>query len=262
MSNAYNLAPAFLDTVLSRYDGTRLGRQEIDGEIVEERNDALWTRAALEACRVDEAPALARVVVAVDPPGSARPGADACGLVAAGCDGERHDLCAGRRDARPGLSPQGWAVKAIALWRRLQADCAGGRGQSRRRHGARGDRARPTRTVPVITVRATRGKYLRAEPVAQLYEQGRVKHAGAFRGAGRRDVRLRPRRAVVRALARPARCAGVGGDGAEFRGAGGAEGEGVVIVIPGRAEGANPESRTGRVICVWIPGPSLRDVPE
>ena len=70
--NAYNLAPVFLDPVLARYRGTRLGRQEIEGEIVEERADALWTRTGLEACRVEAAPALARIVVAVDPPASAR----------------------------------------------------------------------------------------------------------------------------------------------------------------------------------------------
>jgi phage terminase large subunit-like protein len=119
--NAYNLAPVFLDTVLSRYHGTRLGRQEIDGEIVEERNDALWTRAQLEACRVAAAPALARIVVAVDPPASARQGADACGIVAAGraADGTIYVLA---DDSAGGLTPQAWAVKAIALWRRLQAD--------------------------------------------------------------------------------------------------------------------------------------------
>jgi phage terminase large subunit-like protein len=178
VSNAYNLAPAFLDTVLSRYHGTRLGRQEIDGEIVEERNDALWKRAALEACRVDQAPALQRVVVAVDPPGSARPGADACGIIAAGCtaDGTIYVLA---DETAAGLSPQGWAVKAIALWRRLQADCLVAEvnfgGDMVRAVMREADSA-----VPVVTVRATRGKYLRAEPVAQLYEQGRVKHAGAF----------------------------------------------------------------------------------
>jgi phage terminase large subunit-like protein len=120
--NAYNLAPAFLETVLARYHGTRLGRQEIDGEIVEERPDALWTRARLEGCRVDAPPQLARIVVAVDPPASAREGADACGIVAAGCadDGTIYVLA---DDSAGGLSPQSWAMKAIALWRRLQADC-------------------------------------------------------------------------------------------------------------------------------------------
>jgi phage terminase large subunit-like protein len=177
-SNAYNLAPAFVDTVLSRYHGTRLGRQEIDGEIVEERTDALWTRARIENCRVEAAPALIRVVVAVDPPASARQGADACGIVAAGSssDGAIYVLS---DDSAAGLSPQAWAVKAIALWRRLEADAL----VAEVNQG--GDMVKAVireadASVPVITVRATRGKYLRAAPVAQLYEQGRVKHAGTF----------------------------------------------------------------------------------
>ena len=176
--NAYNLAPHFLDTVVARYRGTRLGRQEIEGEIIEQRPDALWKRAAIEACRVPAAPPLQRVVVAVDPPGSARPGADACGLVAAGRgqDGCFYVLA---DDSAPGLSPHAWATKAIALWRRLAADALVAEGN----YG--GDMVRAViaeadRNVPVMMVRATRGKYLRAEPVAQLYEQGRVRHAGAF----------------------------------------------------------------------------------
>jgi phage terminase large subunit-like protein len=84
--NARNLAPSFLDGVVGRYKGTRLGRQEIDGEIVEDRIDALWTRDVIEGCRVTAAPPLVRVVVAVDPPASSRAGADACGIVAAGVD--------------------------------------------------------------------------------------------------------------------------------------------------------------------------------
>lgn len=177
-ANAYNLAPAFLQTVLARYGGTQLGRQEIDGEIIEQRSDALWSRAHLERRRVDAAPALTRIVVAVDPPGSATRSAGACGLVAAGCseDGSVYVLA---DDSAAGLSPQAWALKAIALWRRLNADAL----VAEVNFG--GDMVRAVigaadRSVPVMTVRATRGKYLRAEPVAQLYEQGRVKHVGAF----------------------------------------------------------------------------------
>jgi phage terminase large subunit-like protein len=176
--NAYNLAPAFLDTVLARYAGTRLGRQEIDGEIVEERAGGLWTRAQLEACRIAQAPLCARIVVAVDPPASAKKGADACGIVAAGRadDGKIYVLA---DETASGLSPQGWAMKAIALWRRLQADSL----VVEVNQG--GDMVRAVigeadRDVPVREVRAVRGKWLRAEPVAQLYEQGRVRHAGVF----------------------------------------------------------------------------------
>src|SRR5690606_3844888 len=112
---------AFLDTVLARYRGTRLGRQEILGEVVEERADALWSRALIEAVRVDAAPPLVRIVVAVDPPASSGKRADACGLVAVGRaeDGTLYVLA---DETAAGLTPQGWANTAVALWRRLQAD--------------------------------------------------------------------------------------------------------------------------------------------
>ncbi|MDX2238941.1 MAG: terminase family protein [Hyphomonadaceae bacterium] len=178
IANAYNLAPAFLDTVLARYRGTRLGRQEIFGEVVEERADALWSRALIEAARVEAAPSLVRIVVAVDPPASSSRRADACGLVAAGiCEAGIVYVLAD--ETAGGLTPQGWAVKAIALWRRLQADAlvveVNQGGEMVKAVIAEADRA-----VPVKPVHATRGKYLRAEPVAQLYEQGRVRHAGCF----------------------------------------------------------------------------------
>jgi phage terminase large subunit-like protein len=177
-ANARNLSPSFLDTVLARYGGTRLGRQEIDGEIIEERADALWTRAMLEACRVKERPRLKRIVVAVDPPASSSRRADACGLVVAGL-GEDGLISVLADDSAGGLSPAAWAAQAIALWRRYEADALvaevnqGG-------DMVRAVIAEADPSVPVIAVRATRGKYVRAEPVAALYEQGRVKHVGAF----------------------------------------------------------------------------------
>jgi phage terminase large subunit-like protein len=121
---------------------------------------------------------LTRVVVAVDPPASSREGADACGLVAAG-RGEDQAIYVLADETEAGLSPGQWADKAIALWRRLSADALVAEvnqgGEMVRAVIAQSDPA-----VPVTTVRAQRGKYLRAEPVAALYEQGRVKHAGAF----------------------------------------------------------------------------------
>jgi len=178
-TNAYNLAPEFLDHVLARYGGTRLGRQEIDGEIIEERADALWSRALIESCRVATGPEhLSRIVVAVDPPASSSKRADACGLIAAGITQEG-TIYVVADETCSGLSPSGWARKAVALWRRLYADClvveVNQGGEMVKAVIAEVDRA-----VPVTAVRAHRGKYLRAEPVAQLYEQGRVKHAGAF----------------------------------------------------------------------------------
>jgi phage terminase large subunit-like protein len=82
--NAANLSPGFLDGVVGRYAGTRIGRQEVEGELVEDRPDA--PREALERLRVGSAPPLARIVVAVDPPASSSRNADACGIVAAGID--------------------------------------------------------------------------------------------------------------------------------------------------------------------------------
>jgi phage terminase large subunit-like protein len=180
VANALNLSPAFIDAVFARYGGTRIGRQELGGEIVEERADALWSRGLIETCRVDVTarPPLTRIVVAVDPPASSRKGADACGIVAAGraADGTLYVIA---DESVGGLSPAGWATKAIALWRRLEADALvaevnqGG-------DMVRAVIAQADPTVPVTTVRASRGKWLRAEPVAALYEQGRVKHAGIF----------------------------------------------------------------------------------
>jgi len=176
--NARNLSPLYLDAVLARYAGTRLGRQEIDGEIVDDRPDALWSRTAIENCRVTGAPPLKRIVVSVDPPASASRGADACGLVAAGIaeNGVAYVLA---DETVSGLSPAGWAAKAIALWRRVSADALvveiNQGGDMVRAVIAEADRA-----VPVTPVRAKRGKWLRAEPVAALYEQAKVKHAGVF----------------------------------------------------------------------------------
>ncbi len=173
-ANAAHLSPAFLDEVLARYAGTRLGRQEIDGEIIEDRADGLWTRTLIEAARVRAAPPLRRIVVGIDPPASGRPGADACGIVAAGLaeDGCIYVL----EDASvQGLSPAGWAHKAVALFHRRKADAI----VAEVNQG--GDMvaavlAQVERRLPLQTVHATRGKWLRAEPVAMMYQQGKIKH--------------------------------------------------------------------------------------
>jgi phage terminase large subunit-like protein len=177
-ANAHYLSPAFIEAVFARYAGTKLGRQELDGDLIEDRADALWSRALIETCRVAAHPPLSRVVVAVDPPVSSGERADACGLVAAG-RAEDNTLYVIADETVAGLSPAGWARKAIALWRRLAADALiaevnqGG-------DMVRAVIAQADASVPVVTVHATRGKWLRAEPVAQLYEQGRVKHVGAL----------------------------------------------------------------------------------
>ena len=174
--NAAHLAPAFLTRVVGRYQGTRLGRQELDGELIEDRADGLWRRDEIEAARVRAAPELDRTVVAVDPPASRKSGI--CGSVACGlgADGTAYVLA----DATVAAArPHEWAARALALYARLAADAL----IAEVNQG--GDMVEAVlrevdRTVPVTTVRATRGKWLRAEPVAALYAQGRVRHVGAY----------------------------------------------------------------------------------
>ncbi len=176
--NAANLAPGFLDQIVGRYAGTRLGRQELDGEVIEDRVDALWRRPALDALRIDHVPELRRVVVAVDPPASSSKTADACGIIVAGLDsgGVGYVLKDGSVSS---VSPSVWAKRVVGLYRRFEADTVVAevnQGGEMVTQVLREVEA----TVPVIAVRATRGKWLRAEPVAALYEQGRVRHIGAF----------------------------------------------------------------------------------
>ncbi|WP_425349567.1 DNA-packaging protein [Mongoliimonas terrestris] len=176
--NAAHLAPAFLSAVVGRYAGTRLGRQELDGEMIEERADALWTRAEIEAVRLTGRPALRRVVVAVDPPAGSRRTSDACGIVAAGLDGDGRAVVIADATCR-GARPETWARRAVALYHAEGAD----RLVAEANQG--GDMvaaviAQVDGRVAVEMVHATRGKWVRAEPVAALYAQGRVRHAGMF----------------------------------------------------------------------------------
>jgi phage terminase large subunit-like protein len=176
--NAGNLSPAFLRMMERRYGGTALGRQELDGELIEDRDDALWSRGMIENVRIAEPPELCRIVVAVDPPASSRKTSDACGIVAAGLDQDGQVIVLADATVRV-AKPHEWAAAAVALFHRLEADCL----VAEVNQG--GDMVTAViRTVdpsiPVRAVRATRGKWLRAEPVAALYEQGRVRHAGRF----------------------------------------------------------------------------------
>lgn len=176
--NAANLAPEFLAQVEARYGGTRLGRQELDGEMVEEAQGALWSRAQLEGLRVDLAPPLQRIVIAVDPSAASHRRADSCGIVAAGIDaaGLLYVLADVTHAA---AKPTVWAAAAVALYHKLQADALVAEVNQGGEMVA-SVIAQVDANVPVVSVRATRGKYLRAAPVAQLYEQGRVRHVGAF----------------------------------------------------------------------------------
>nr|WP_237155562.1 terminase family protein [Oryzibacter oryziterrae] len=178
IDNAGFLAKGFLSAVVRQYEGTRLGRQELDGELIEERADALWSRAQLEAIRITGRPAMTRIVVAIDPPASSNRTSDACGLIAAGLDGEGRAIVLEDATVR-GVRPEIWAARAVALYHALSAD----RLVAEVNQG--GDMvssviAQVDARVPVAVVRATRGKWVRAEPVAALYAQGRVRHAGHF----------------------------------------------------------------------------------
>ena len=162
-----------------RYGGTRLGRQELDGELVEDREDALWSRAMLEEAALDACPELRRIVVAVDPPASARKTSDACGIVAAGLDGEG-DVVVLADATREGRAAAGLGGRGGRALSPAGGRLPRGRGQPGRRHGVGGDpRGRPGGAGAGRCGRR-RGKWIRAEPVAMLYQQGRVRHAGRF----------------------------------------------------------------------------------
>lgn len=183
-ANAAYLAEGFLEEVRARYAGTRLGRQELDGVLVDAAEDALWTPAMLEAGRVEAAPDLDRIVVAVDPPVTGHSGSDACGIVVVGAvtrgpvqDWRAYVLADASVRA---ASPASWAraaIRAMEQWgaERLVAEVNQG-----------GDLVEQVirqvdPLVPFRSVHASRGKVARAEPVAALYEQGRVHH---LRGLG------------------------------------------------------------------------------
>ena len=176
-SNADNMAPGFIANLESRYGGTRLGRQELDGELIEDREDALWKRADLEALTIRFTGALRRIVVAVDPPSGMGSGS-CCGIVVAGLEATGRAVVLADCSVE-GLSPAGWALAVVKAFQRFAAD----RVVAEINQGGEMVAAMlksVDESLPLSLVRATRGKFLRAEPVAALYEQGRVAHAGRF----------------------------------------------------------------------------------
>ncbi|WP_114964950.1 DNA-packaging protein [Alkalilacustris brevis] len=173
------LAPSFLEEMQARYGGTRLGRQELEGVLLEDAEGALWRGAMFEAGRVAHAPRLSRVVVAVDPSVTGHGRSDSCGIVVAGAltEGPPQDWRAWvLEDASvSGASPQRWAEAAVAAFHRHGAE----RLVAEVNQG--GDLVEAVvrqvdPMVPYRAVRASRGKAARAEPVAALYEQRRVAH--------------------------------------------------------------------------------------
>ncbi|WP_300032296.1 terminase family protein [uncultured Roseobacter sp.] len=178
-ANAANLAASFLDEVRARYAGTRLGRQELDGVLLEDAEGALWTTAGIEAARVREAHALDRIVVALDPSVTGGKASDECGIIVAGVTMQgppqnwRAVVLADCTVA--GASPVGWANAAIEAMEQYGADrlvAEVNQGGQMVEEVLR----QVDPLVPYTAVHASRGKSARAEPIAALYEQGRVRH--------------------------------------------------------------------------------------
>ncbi len=175
--NRINLAPNFIDQIVSKYEGTRLGRQEIEAEILDDVPGGLWSRGVLEAARVRTAPALLRIVVAIDPAASSGEAADETGMIVAGKDGQGHGWVLADLSGR--YQPTEWAKAAIAAYRAHSAD----RIVAEVNNGGEMVEAMLRVIDPNMAfspVHASRGKVIRAEPVAALYEQGKVHHLGAF----------------------------------------------------------------------------------
>ena len=173
--NSANLAGTYLKAVKEQYEGTRIGRQELYAEVLEEAQGALWTTAMLDDASVkhEAVPDLSRIVVALDPAVTSNAESDMTGIVVAGIDVNGVAYVLGDYTGR--LSPQGWASKAIELYHHYQAD----RIVAEVNQG--GDMVKTTihgedETVPYKAVRASRGKFARAEPISALYERSLVKH--------------------------------------------------------------------------------------
>jgi phage terminase large subunit-like protein len=179
LANRANLAPRFLATVLRKYAGTRTGRQEINAEVLEELQGALWRRPVLDALRVKERdlPPLKRIVVAVDPAMSSNDDSNETGIVVAGLGEDGHGYVLD--DVSGIFSPDEWAREAISLYWTRAADRVVGEVNNG------GEMIENTLRIvdPNVSYRAvwaTKGKFIRAEPISALYEQGRVHHVGTF----------------------------------------------------------------------------------
>jgi phage terminase large subunit-like protein len=173
--NQDNLAKVFITNIRDQYEGTRLGRQELYAEVLDEASGALWTREILEACEVDkkDVPELKRIIISIDPATTANEESDDTGIIVAGVDVNGHAYVL--EDYTDKYSPSEWAAKAVSLYYEHEAD----RVVAEKNQG--GEMVRHTlqtadETLPITLVHASRGKFARAEPVSALYEQGKVKH--------------------------------------------------------------------------------------
>ena len=178
-ANLGNLAAPFRRQVIEQYEGTRLGRQELNGELLEDVVGALWWQALIEPYRVkpEDLPRFARIVVAIDPAVSANEESSETGIVVVGIDAAGH--CYLLADASGRYTPLEWANRAVNLYREWQADRIIGEANN---GGAlvEANIRTVSRQVPYTAVHASRGKATRAEPIASLYEQGRCHHVVTF----------------------------------------------------------------------------------
>ena len=178
--NIDNLPADFQTRILQRYEGTRIGRQELHAEILEDVEGALWKREWIDAHRMDELPtALVRVVVSIDPAMTSGEESAETGIIvtARGQDGRGYVL----DDVSLRGTPDAWAKAALRAYHRHRADAIVGEvnnGGEMVEHTIR--TVEGGATVPFIMIHASRGKATRAEPVSALYEQGRVSHIGMF----------------------------------------------------------------------------------
>lgn len=175
--NLVNLSPAFRRNVVEKHEGTRLGRQELNAEVLDDVPGALWTRDVIERNRVRDAPDMARVVVAVDPAASSDEEASETGIVVCGLGVDRQGYVLADLTCR--LSPDGWARRVVDAFDRFDAD----RVVAEINNG--GEMVETVirtvrRSIPYKAVHASRGKVARAEPVAALDEQNRIHHVGMF----------------------------------------------------------------------------------
>lgn len=182
LDNQANLASNTIKQLYDRYGGTRLGRQELEGEILGDIPGALWNRSSIDDSRLKVPPEdLEKVLVAVDPAASSEEGADENGIVVVGLARDNDGYARGYvlEDGTLRGSPEEWAKKAVQLYRKWNAD----RIVAEKNNGGEmvGSVIKAQdRSVPVKLVHATRGKIVRAEPISSLYEQGRVHHCGEF----------------------------------------------------------------------------------
>lgn len=177
--NKTNLAGAFLSQIITRFEGTRLGRQELNAEILDDNPGALWHRDMIDNSRATEVPELVRVVVGVDPAVTSKEDSDLTGIVVAGRDHQYPPHFYIMADRSLTASPDSWAGSVVNAYHEFRAD----RVVAEVNNG--GDLVETVirykdGNISFESVHATRGKQIRAEPIAALYEQGRVHHVGYF----------------------------------------------------------------------------------